>query len=237
MSPFSSTPASRDRRRRAYELLGVAPNSVADAPRIGHLISKLRDGKQTALEALRASDLPEARKFISKYDNVLLPAFVRRTLPIEAFSIAAGISPTRLFGVIAEVIRLQKSQLGAIKAAERHEAIVEISSQVALDPQGVDDRMAHLKHMGFTPSPRGSTINIGVSATATAAAASRADAAALPAPEDTIRRMVEARQRQAALAGGQRELPAATATESVPAFMPRAREPQTVEAEYEEAEE
>jgi hypothetical protein len=235
--PFAPTPASRDRRRRAYELLGVAPNSVADAPRIGHLISKLRDGKQTALEALRASDLPEARKFISKYDNVLLPAFVRRTLPIEAFSIAAGISPTRLFGVIAEVIRLQKSQLGAIKAAERHEAIVEISSQVALDPQGVDDRMAHLKHMGFTPSPRGSTINIGVSATATAAAASRADAAALPAPEDTIRRMVEARQRQAALAGGQRELPAATATTEVPAFMPRAREPQTVEAEYEEAEE
>jgi hypothetical protein len=235
--PFSSTPASRDRRRRAYELLGVAPNSVADAPKIGHLIAKLRDGKQTALEALRASDLPEARKFISKYDNVLLPAFVRRTLPIEAFSIAAGISPTRLFGVIAEVIRLQKSQLGAIKAAERHEAIVEISSQVALDPQGVDDRMAHLKHMGFTPSPRGSTINIGVSATATAAAASRADAAALPAPEDTIRRMVEARQRQAALAGGQRELPAAAATTEVPAFMPRAREPQTVEAEYEEAEE
>jgi hypothetical protein len=235
--PFSPTPASRDRRRRAYELLGVAPNSVADAPKIGHLISKLRDGKQTALEALRASDLPEARKFISKYDNVLLPAFVRRTLPIEAFSIAAGISPTRLFGVIAEVIRLQKSQLGAIKAAERHEAIVEISSQVALDPQGVDDRMAHLKHMGFTPSPRGSTINIGVSATATAAAASRADAAALPAPEDTIRRMVEARQRQAALAGGQRELPAATATTEVPAFMSRAREPQTVEAEYEEAEE
>jgi hypothetical protein len=235
--PFAPTPASRDRRRRAYELLGVAPNSVADAPKIGHLIAKLRDGKQTALEALRASDLPEARKFISKYDNVLLPAFVRRTLPIEAFSIAAGISPTRLFGVIAEVIRLQKSQLGVIKAAERHEAIVEKSSDMALVDEGIEDRMAHLKHMGFTPSPRGSTINIGVSATATAQAASRADAAVLPAPEDTIRRMVEARQRQAALAGGQRELPAATATTEVPAFMPRAREPQTVEAEYEEAEE
>jgi hypothetical protein len=215
----------------------VAPNSVADAPKIGHLISKLENGKQTALETLRASDFPEARKFISKYDNVLLPAFVRRTLPIEAFAIAAGISPTRLWGVIAEVFRLQKAQLGAVKAAQRHERIVEVSSQVAELPEGVDDRMAHLKHMGFTPSPRGSTINIGVSATATAAAASRADAAVLPAPEDTIRRMVEARQRQAALAGGQRELPAATATTEVPAFMPRAREPQTVEAEYEEAEE
>jgi hypothetical protein len=235
--PFAPTPASRDRRRRAYELLGVAPNSVADAPRIGHLISKLRDGKQTALEALRASDLPEARKFISKYDNVLLPAFVRRTLPIEAFSIAAGISPTRLFGVIAEVIRLQKSQLGAIKAAERHEAIVEKSSDMALVDEGIEDRMAHLKHMGFTPSPRGSTINIGVSATANAAAHAEAPTAYLPPAEDTIKRTIEARQRNPLIAGQPPQLPAALERETVPqAFTRREREPIIVDAEYEDAE-
>jgi hypothetical protein len=235
--PFPPTPASMARRRRAYELLGVAPNAVADAPRIAHLIAKLRDGKSTALEALRASDLPEARKFISKYDNTLLPAFVRRTLPIEAFCVAAGISPTRLFGVIAEVIRLQKAQLGAIRAAERHEAIVAASSDFAMAPEGVDDRMAHLKHMGFTPSPKGSTINIGVTANATAQSASVMQAT-LAAPEDTIRRMVEARQRAAALpaAPATQALPAATAAASIP-FMPRQREPLTVDAEYEEVEE
>jgi hypothetical protein len=236
--PFAPTPRSTARRVAAYTILGVTPSAVADAPKIAHLIAKLEDGKQTALETLRASDLPEARKFISKYDNVLLPAYVRKTLPIEAFAIAAGISPTRLWGVIAEAFRLQKAQLGAVKAAARHERIVEVSSDVALLPEGVDDRMAHLKHMGFTPSPKGSTINIGVSATANSAASSRADAIALPAPEDTIRRMVEARQRQAAIAGGApRELPAATAaSESVPAFMPRQHEPQTVDATYEESE-
>jgi hypothetical protein len=138
------------------------------------------------------------------------------------------------------VFRLQKIQLGAIKAAERHEAIVEVSSATALQPDGVEDRMAHLKHMGFTPSPRGSTINIGVTATATAQSAAVA-AAALPAPEDTIRRMVEARQRAALGPAATKELPAdnvaaTPAADMVPrAFMPRAREPITVDAEYEEA--
>lgn len=232
--PFAPTPTSTAQRAQAYLILGVDPNAVAAAPRIGHLISRISGGKSAALAALRASDLPEARHFISKYDNLLLPSFVRRVLPLEAFAVAAGLSPTRLFGVIAEVIRLQKAQLGAIKAAEHHERIVEVSSQQAELPTGVDDRMAHLKHMGFTPSPRGSTINIGVQATAISASKSDATAA-LPAPEDTIRRMVEARQRAAAAlaAGTQRELPA-PAAESVPQpFMPRVvREPQTVEAEY-----
>ncbi len=236
MTPFAPTPRSAAQRATAYRILGVDPSAVAAAPKISRLIAKLEDGKATALEALRASDLPEARQFMSKYDNTLLPAFVRRVLPIEAFAIAAGLSPTRLWGVIAEVFRLQKMQLGAIKAAERHEAIVEVSSATALLPDGVEDRMAHLKHMGFTPSPRGSTINIGVTATATAQSAAVA-AAALPAPEDTIRRMVEARQRAALGPAATKELPAATpAADMVPrAFMPRAREPITVDAEYEEA--
>jgi hypothetical protein len=237
--PFLVTAASSARRRAAYEFLGVAPNDVADAPRISNLIAKIPGGRPAALEALRASDLKEARAFISVYDNILMPSSYRKQLPIEAFALAAKLSPTRLFGVIAEVFRLQKMQLGAIKAASRHEAIVDVSSTVAATPEGVEDRMAHLKHMGFTPSPKGSTINIGIAANATANSASRADAASALAPsEDTIRRMVEARQRSAALASAtQHALPAASA-ESVPmAFQRRPaadRVPVTVDAEYSE---
>lgn len=238
MSPFASTPASRDRRARAYLILGVDPKAVDDAPRISSLIAKVGGGLPAVLDALRASDLPEARHFVSKYDNPLLPAYVRRTLPVEAFSVAAGLSPTRLWGVIAEVIRLQKAQLGAIKAAERHEAIVAVSSAVAETPEGVEDRMAHLKHMGFTPSPKGSTINIGV--TATAISAAKSDATSLASPEDTIRRIVERRQQaSAALASAAtKELPAAPTTTGPQAFMPRvaAREPVTVDAEYVDSE-
>src|SRR5262249_24120867 len=154
---------------------------------------------------------------------------------IEAFAVAAGLSPTRLWGVIAEVIRMQKAQLGAIKAAEKHEAIVAVSSDVALTPLGVEDRMAHLKHMGFTPSPKGSVININAAAPAVAAAKPDSTAA-LASPEDTIRRIVERRQQATAAltAAATKELPAETPVESVPqAFMPRpVAEPVTVDAEY-----
>lgn len=222
-----------DQRAKAYMLLGVSANTVASSPKIGPLLKKVEGGKQAALEALRASDLPEARHFISKYDNILLPSYVRRILPMEAFAVAAGISPTRLFGVIAEVIRTQKAQLGAIKAAQRHEAIVEVSSLAALHMDGVDDRMAHLKHMGFTPSPKGSTINIGINASATAQSASQSASAALPSAEDTIRRIVEARQRASLPPAENRALP--EASESVPVFMPQAaREAVTIEGEYED---
>jgi hypothetical protein len=222
---------ANSQRAKALLLLGVDPTALADAPKITHLIARIEGGATTALDALRASDLPEARHFISKYDNPILPSFVRKVLPLEAFSVAAGLSPTRLFGVIAEVIRLQKAQLGAIKAAERHEAIVEVSSQCAMLPDGVTDRMAHLKHMGFTPSPKGSTINIGINATANAAA--KSDVSALPAPEDTIRKMVEARQRSAATltSGQQPALPPAPPVEM--AFMPRhTHEVVTVDGDY-----
>jgi hypothetical protein len=232
----AATPASTARRASAYAALGVDPTDVAAAPRITHLLDELEDGRATALLVLRASDLPEARKFIFQYDNPLLPAAVRRVLPVEAFCVAAGISPTRLWAVIAELYRLQKAQVGAIKAARRHSAIVDVNSEVAATPDGVEDRMAHLKHMGFTPSPRGSVINIGVSASANATAQS-ASASALAPPEDTIRRMVEARQRAAlGSAAPPPQLPAETPSERVPRpFEPRV--PVTINADYDEADE
>jgi len=237
VTPAKSQSAS-DRRATAYLMLGVDPNAVLLAPRISHLIARIKGGKLSALEALRASDLPEARLFASKYDNPLLPSFVRRDLPLEAFSIAAGISPTRLWGMIAELIRVQKAQLGAIKAAERHEEIVGVSSDMALNPLGVEDRMAHLKHMGFTPSPKGSQINILTNVSATANAAAKSLSAGAPPPEDTIRRIIESRQQRQQLQSAQQPaLPESTTVESVPVMMPASgREPVTIDVEYDDAE-
>jgi hypothetical protein len=232
----SPLPIARQ-RALAYDMLGVPPNTVAEAPRITHLIAKIRGGLPAALEALRASDAPEARKFIARYDNLLYPSYVRRVLPLEAFAVAAGISPTRLFGVIAEAIRVQAQQLGVVKAAQRHEEIVDVSSECAANPLGVEDRMAHLKHMAFLPAAKGAQISIVTNATATATADAKAAAIAAPAPEDTIRRIVEARQRNAQLVAGQQQaLP--PASESVPTFMPaRDRDLVTVDGDYEEADE
>jgi hypothetical protein len=180
--------------------------------------------------------MKEARAFVSKYDNLYLPSFCRRVLPIEAFALAAGLSPTRLFGVIVECGRRFEAGLGSLTAAAEHTKIVEASSKAALDPElGLADRTMHLKHMGFLPLPKGSQVNVQVNASAVAASESAAlSAGSAPAPEDTIRRIVEARQaRQLASAAVVPALPESTIdAESVPTFLPlAAREPVTIDAD------
>jgi hypothetical protein len=100
-------------------------------------------------------------------------------------------------------------------------------------PDGIEDRLAHLKMVGAMPLPRTSQTVVNVSATAQSAAIA-APASALPSPDETIRKMVEARQRSAGTT--QPALPESVPAESVPMAFQR-REAVTVDAEYEEADE
>lgn len=236
-----TTPRAHKARTLAagYARLGVQPNSVLLAPKVTHLLSSMRGGIPKAIEYLRASAEPAARAFILMYDDPSLSLKIRDALPLEAFCLAAKLDPTDLLAPITRVAHLHGAMLGAVKAAERHPEIVDASLAAAVTPDGVEDRMANLKHMGYLPSPRGSSVNVQVNASATAAAAAKSDAASLSTPEETIRRIIERRQQVASLtpAATQPALPAPV-PESVPAFMPReAREPVTVDADYEEADE
>jgi hypothetical protein len=126
--------------------------------------------------------------------------------------------------------------IGAITAAERHPDVVAASLDAAVLPDGIEDRMANLKHMGYLPSPKGSSVNVNVNASATAQAASKSDG--LESSESTIRRIVEARQRAALPAQQPAALPPAAQVERVPmAFQPRDREMVTIDADGGEDEE
>jgi hypothetical protein len=234
---MTTSHSSRD-RSIAYRSLGITPNDVLLAPKITPLLARICGGDPSlAITYIRASSELPCRKFILIYDDPRLPRACRRSLPLEAFCVAAGLDPTELLDPIARAIHRHGAMEGAVLAATRHPAVVSASLDVAVTPDGVADRMANLRHMGYLPSPKGSSVNVNVNANATAAAASKVDAAALAAPEDTIRRMVEARQRAALGAAAPKELPPPAATLDQ-AFLPRRdREPRMVEGEYEEAEE
>ena len=125
--------------------------------------------------------------------------------------------------------------IGAITAAERHPDVVAASLDAALLPDGVTDRMANLKHMGYLPSPKGSSVNVNVNASANAAAVSKSDG--LESSESTIRRIVEARQK-AALPSQAPQLPAAVVEHVPMAFQPRGdREMVPIDADGTEDEE
>ena len=237
MPPAADAP----RIAAAYRALGIAPNDVLLCPKVTPLLKRIcREGTEAkgvaaAIQYLRASSEPIARQFICVYDDPYVSGYARRYLPLEAFCLAAKLDPTDLLGPITRVAHLHGAMIGAITAAERHPEIVRASLDAAMLPDGSTDRMANLKHMGYLPSPKGSSVNVNVNASATAQSAAKSEGA-LAAPEDTIRRIVEARQRTMAAAAATTpttpQLPART-PERVPAFMPRGdREPVTVDADY-----
>jgi hypothetical protein len=234
-------PLSPARVAESYRILGVAPNDVLLSPKVTPLLRRIckegtdKKGIEAAIAYLRASSEPDARRFILVYDDPSVSMWMRRYLPIEAFCLAAHLDPTDLLGPITRVAHLHGAMIGAIAAAEKHPAIVEASLAAAQLPNGTEDRMANLKHMGYLPSPKGSSVNVNVNASATAQAASKSEG--LESSESTIRRIVEARQR-AAIGGQQPTLPATTPADTVPqAFQPREREMVTIDANGSEDEE
>jgi hypothetical protein len=233
-------PLDSAKRVDAYLSLGVSPNDVLLAPKVTPLLKRIckegteKKGIEAAITYLRASSETAARQFIARYDDPSVSMWMRRHLPLEAFCLSAHLDPTDILGPITRVAHLHGAMIGAITAAERHPEVVAASLDAAVLPDGVQDRMANLKHMGYLPSPKGSSVNVNVNASATAQAASKSDG--LESSESTIRRIVEARQK-AALPTQQPQLPAAQVERVPAAFQPREREMVTIDADGGEDEE
>ena len=207
------------RKDEGYRLLGVSPEAVALAPKIEPLLRKLKGGKSSAIAYLRASDNPLARSFIAKYDNILLPQWCRRILPIEAFCVAASISPSLLWDVTVDAYRRVNQQLASVAASSEHPRIVDKVNSLALE--GDPDSITHtLKHMAFLPQSKGATVAVNVNASANATAQSAAITLPAPPPESTIRQLSDRFNAERP----QHQLPAAQEPD-----LPPRREPQTID--------
>jgi len=211
------------RRARAYEKLGIQPNDVACSVRVTprlRMIKGCRDQAGNpmdpiafAIECLRTSDAPDARKFLAIYDDITLPRYVRDELPLEAFIVASGVQPERFFGIVMETAFRNSVQLGQVIASIHHPQIVEMSSQLAAAvPEATEDRLWHFKNMGFLPTPKGQQTSINVNVAASAQAASVA-APALTSPEERVLRLSDRfNDRRAIEANEAPALPAARET-------------------------
>lgn len=226
MQSSMPTPSPSQQRLQSYRALGVSANDVAEFPRLA-LSIKSAGGKLKALEYIRSSADPAARRFISVYDNILLPVAVRRILPIEAFCVAARVTADDFRSVLARSIRTIHQFESAVKAAEAHPAIVNKSTELAQEGD-FHHATLNMKHMGFLPAPANSRVEVNVSAHAQAASQVQSAIVSAPSPENTIRRLVNRFNTEP------KQL--TEAKEVVPLVMPRsAAEP--MEAEYEDSEE
>jgi hypothetical protein len=231
-------------REEALTRLGITEKQLSDAPKITPQIrmivrtvrgaprkDKLGGPRQPPYGPggnlytswptyLEASDVAEAGQVRDVYYS--LPRYLRVRLPIEAFCVAAGVSPLKILEILTLVLVRQGTQASQIVAAVNHPRVVAKTVEMAMTDEGYADRVVLHKHANFLPTPQGPRTSVVVTQNATATAAAQAIPA--PPPEQTIRRLAD----RFNLA---RELPAQVTT-PIPA-MPDVREAELVEVEAE----
>jgi len=151
------------KRQLAYERLGIDSKDVQRVPffaiqlrRIARRINHGADRNDPwnllrALDYLRFSEDPEARKVVDAYFSV--PESYRRLLPPEAFCHAAGASPWRVLEIITAVAARLTAQASAIIAAIAHPCVVGKTIEMALRDDGTRERMILHKAVGFLRTP------------------------------------------------------------------------------------
>lgn len=155
--PARKSPSKESRLESAYRALGVLASDVAKEPQITHILAQLPSGGvKRAIEFLRGSDQPEARKFISLYDD--LPSSARTLLPFESICLACKIPTRRMMEVITGACFEQTANMSALLAAASHPQVVQKTVSAAKNiAYGAKDREMLHKHSGFIPVPKNTT--------------------------------------------------------------------------------
>jgi hypothetical protein len=157
-NPASKAKPVSTRRTEAYERLGVTEEEVNAEPRITHILRELPGKVDRAVEFLRGSDDPDARKWLGVYDS--LPESVRSLLPFEAFNVAAGITSKRMLEVVAGACYEQSTIAAQLISKAAHPDLIKKSVKFANKEKNWEDRkMLHQKE-GFAPIPKTQVVNV-----------------------------------------------------------------------------
>ena len=189
-------------RARAYKELGIDPAAVLKVQQITpnlriHFASVSRSGPANLpadpIYYLNASDSPFARGFLDRYYSLAKP--LRRSLPLEAFCVAAHVPPVRIEEIIIQVYQRLFKQQAQLKSAAHGPEIMDKTIALAT---GAADESVQLaaqtvlhKINGVIPLPAAARTSIQVTQNAQTNATATAQAVVAPPPEQTIRRLVD----------------------------------------------
>jgi len=150
---------TRYKRQLAYKHLGIDPEKVECLPFFGIQLRRIArvirgvdknsppSPRVEPLKLLESSKDPEARKVIDVYESV--PPSYRRLLPLEAYCLAANVSPWHVLEMITIVGVRQGLQFAALLAAGLQLRVVDKTIDRALTDEGTRERMLILKAVGF----------------------------------------------------------------------------------------
>ena len=128
-------------------------------------------------------------QFLEAWDA--LSASEQQPRATDAVCERMGLAPLDLLKAVADAAYRAAMYTAQIIAALSHPLVVEKTVEHALTDEGIADRMALHKAMGFLPTPKGSQTIISIMQNAQADAAVQAPAVLAPSPERTIRRIAD----------------------------------------------
>lgn len=135
--------------RRAYDL----------CPKISDILSRAIGGRHRAIETLKFSQNPDARKLLEFCQR--LKWNTQEVIPIEALCLAAGVDVTMIAGALVLAARDVSRMESALITMREHPEIVQATAEFGkANPLASKDREMLHKAVGYLPSPKGSSINL-----------------------------------------------------------------------------
>ena len=153
------TGAARDALvEKAYAELEVTAARVNALPRISHLL-KPAGNTADIVEYLRHSEEPDAVAVCSQADRLIKYSGAKHYVLLEVASVealcaAAGVSPKKLFGIIAAEVAEQSAQATALLSKAMHPKVLEKTIQYAMKPDGMADRKMIHQAEQYLPVPK-----------------------------------------------------------------------------------
>lgn len=139
---------------------------------------------------LEASEDPSAQKVMRVYRGYLAILRADHAMtPIEAFCVAANVSPLRILEILVGTLVRMGAQASTIIAAVNQPRMVQKMVEVGLTDEGFSDRALLARATGFLPTPAGPRTTVNVNQNASATANAQAATVIAPPPEQTIRRL------------------------------------------------
>jgi hypothetical protein len=157
-------------RSRGYYTNFMKARIAVNPSPVRYLLEQLPGGWTTAITILRHvvvdyknSECEEA-KILNVWEEVV--SIRGKDATCEEIAEAAGMSPSHMFGLIAEAAHLQGFNVAKLVKAMAIGEIMERGVREALKPSGFQDRKAILQSAGLYPAPPGTNISVEANAQA-----------------------------------------------------------------------
>jgi len=143
---------------KVYAELEISAARVNALPRISHLLKPAGNTAQI-VEYLRHSEEPDAVAVCAQADRLIKYVGAKRHVLLEAASVealcaAAGVSPKKLFGIIAAEVAEQSAQATALLSKAMHPKVLEKTIQYAMKEGGMADRKMIHQAEQYLPVPK-----------------------------------------------------------------------------------